>query len=121
MGVLARHRYATNAQLQRSATFGTPSHQNFHQGFRFGGANVAVPLTLTPPPEGSNGSVMVGAVDDLGGKLTLTVSFFGCGLFPSGSSSSGPSPTTVRCGGRGGGRLPDGSVLGCESSFSMLR
>jgi hypothetical protein len=93
------------------------SHQNFHQRLRFGAANVAVPVALVGPPGGSAGSLMVGAAEGLGGKLILTLSGSRC--FFSGSSSSGPRPTAVWCGGRGGGRLPDDCVFGCESSFSM--
>jgi hypothetical protein len=62
--------------------------------------------------------LVVGA-DVLGGKLILTLS--GSRRFFSGSPSSGPSPTAVRFGGRGGGLLPEAWAFGCERSFSMMR
>jgi hypothetical protein len=63
---------------------------------------------------------IVGAAVGLGGKLILTVSFFGrFGL--SGSSSPKPVAITVPCGGRGGFIPPDvaGFGAGLSSSFCI--
>jgi len=59
---------------------------------------------------------IVGGVVGLGGRLILTVSFFGCRFGLSGSSPPESKPMAVRIGGRGGIREPDGCGCGFWSS-----
>jgi hypothetical protein len=73
-------------------------------------------VPAVPPP----GNRIVGAAVGLGGKLILTVSFFGrFGL--SGSSPPESKPTAVRIGGRGGFIEPEvaGFGAGVSSSFCI--
>jgi hypothetical protein len=95
----------------------SPLYQNFHHRLRFGGSATTAPVGLVG---GNVGSAMGRAVAPglAGGKLGRIIIVGSRGFF-SGSSSSGPRPIAVLCGGRGGGRFPEGSVFGCGSSFSM--